>query len=143
MTRYIASVENLQLIMNTLRDKSKNIQFEAFHVFKVCRFSFFHRIPLPHIDQTVIQYVLREQIFVANPHKPPAVASILRKNKDRLLAYLTEFHKDRDGKILVFSPEDMLNTFLFPPLLSRSTIQRECTSSMYLYSSFGAYLSST
>lgn len=35
MTRYIASVENLQIIMNTLRDKSKNIQFEAFHVFKV------------------------------------------------------------------------------------------------------------
>ncbi|KAJ9119355.1 hypothetical protein QFC24_005826 [Naganishia onofrii] len=73
MTRYIASVENLQLIMNTLRDKSKNIQFEAFHVFK---------------------------IFVANPHKPPAVASILRKNKDRLLAYLTEFHKDRDVETL-------------------------------------------
>ncbi len=35
MTRYIASKENLQVVMNTLRDKSKNIQFEAFHVFKV------------------------------------------------------------------------------------------------------------
>ena len=35
MTRYIGSKENLQIIMNTLRDKSKNIQYEAFHVFKV------------------------------------------------------------------------------------------------------------
>lgn len=37
MTRYIASTENLQIIMNTLRDKSRNIQFEAFHVFKASR----------------------------------------------------------------------------------------------------------
>ncbi|KAH8088421.1 putative transcriptional repressor [Filobasidium floriforme] len=72
MTRYIASTENLQIIMNTLRDKSRNIQFEAFHVFKV---------------------------FVANPNKPPAIANILRKNKDKLLAYLREFHKDREDEL--------------------------------------------
>lgn len=35
MTRYISSEENLKMMMNLLRDKSKNIQFEAFHVFKV------------------------------------------------------------------------------------------------------------
>ena len=35
MTRYIASEDNLKMMMNLLRDKSKNIQFEAFHVFKV------------------------------------------------------------------------------------------------------------
>lgn len=35
MTRYIASEANLKMMMNLLRDKSKNIQFEAFHVFKV------------------------------------------------------------------------------------------------------------
>lgn len=35
MTRYIAHEANLKLIMNMLRDKSRNIQFEAFHVFKV------------------------------------------------------------------------------------------------------------
>lgn len=35
MTRYIASEANLKAMMNLLRDKSKNIQFEAFHVFKV------------------------------------------------------------------------------------------------------------
>ena len=36
MTRYIANEANLKMMMNLLRDKSKNIQFEAFHVFKVC-----------------------------------------------------------------------------------------------------------
>ena len=35
MTRYIANDANLKMMMNLLRDKSKNIQFEAFHVFKV------------------------------------------------------------------------------------------------------------
>ena len=35
MTRYISNEKNLKLMMNMLREKSKNIQFEAFHVFKV------------------------------------------------------------------------------------------------------------
>jgi len=35
MSRYITNAENLKLMMNLLRDKSRNIQFEAFHVFKV------------------------------------------------------------------------------------------------------------
>lgn len=37
MTKYISKPENLKLMMNLLRDKSRNIQFEAFHVFKVRR----------------------------------------------------------------------------------------------------------
>lgn len=44
MTRYIASEDNLKMMMNLLRDKSKNIQFEAFHVFKVRR-HFLSRCP--------------------------------------------------------------------------------------------------
>lgn len=40
MTRYIANEANLKMMMNLLRDKSKNIQFEAFHVFKVRSFVF-------------------------------------------------------------------------------------------------------
>lgn len=44
MTRYIANDANLKMMMNLLRDKSKNIQFEAFHVFKV-RARFFCRVP--------------------------------------------------------------------------------------------------
>ena len=35
MTKYIESEDNFKVMMNLLRDKSKNIQFEAFHVFKV------------------------------------------------------------------------------------------------------------
>lgn len=35
MTRYISSPDNLKLMMIMLREKSRNIQFEAFHVFKV------------------------------------------------------------------------------------------------------------
>ncbi|KAJ7750386.1 Mo25-like protein [Mycena maculata] len=69
MTKYIADEANLKMIMNLLRDKSKNIQYEAFHVFKV---------------------------FVANPKKPPHVESILRRNKDKLLLFLKNFQPDRE-----------------------------------------------
>ncbi|KAJ1994877.1 conidiophore development protein hyma [Dimargaris cristalligena] len=68
MTRYITYDANLKLVMVLLRDKSKNIQYEAFHVFK---------------------------IFVANPNKSKPVADILRKNKERLLEFLTNFQNDR------------------------------------------------
>ena len=38
MTRYISDAQNLKMMMILLRDNSRNIQFEAFHVFKVrCR----------------------------------------------------------------------------------------------------------
>ena len=70
MTKYIANEANLKMMMNLLRDKSKNIQFEAFHVFKV---------------------------FVANPKKPPQIEGILRRNKDKLLVFLKNFHNDKEG----------------------------------------------
>ena len=35
MTKYISNEKNLKLMMTMLKEKSKNIQFEAFHVFKV------------------------------------------------------------------------------------------------------------
>lgn len=35
MLAYVDSPDHLKLTMNLLRDKSKNIQYEAFHVFKV------------------------------------------------------------------------------------------------------------
>lgn len=74
MTRYISDPNNLKLMMTLLRDKSKNIQFEAFHVFKV---------------------------FVANPNKPKPILDILLKNKGRLISFLTSFQKDR-GKFFLF-----------------------------------------
>lgn len=68
MVAYVGNERYLQIHMNFLRDDSKAIQLEAFHVFK---------------------------IFVANPRKPPRVQQILYKNKDRLLALLQAFSEDR------------------------------------------------
>ncbi|CAG0899334.1 unnamed protein product [Darwinula stevensoni] len=68
MTRYISNPENLKLMMNMLKEKSKNIQFEAFHVFKV---------------------------FVANPNKPKPILDILLRNQDKLVEFLSKFHTDR------------------------------------------------
>jgi calcium binding protein 39 len=74
MTRYISDQSNLKLMMTLLRDKSRNIQFEAFHVFKV---------------------------FVANPNKPPPILHILVKNRDKLVAFLNNFHNDK-GMLYVY-----------------------------------------
>ncbi|KAF0292222.1 Protein Mo25 [Amphibalanus amphitrite] len=68
MTKYISSPDNLKLMMNMLRERSRNIQFEAFHVFKV---------------------------FVANPNKPKPILDILIRNQERLVDFLTRFHTDR------------------------------------------------
>lgn len=35
------------------------------------------------------------QVFVANPHKPPAIVDILVNNRGKLLKYLEDFHTDR------------------------------------------------
>eukprot|EP01113_Clastostelium_recurvatum_P004692 TRINITY_DN1206_c0_g1_i1.p1 TRINITY_DN1206_c0_g1~~TRINITY_DN1206_c0_g1_i1.p1 ORF type:complete len:329 (+),score=101.27 TRINITY_DN1206_c0_g1_i1:95-1081(+) len=69
MTRYISSASNLKLMMNLLRDKSRSIQFEAFHVFKV---------------------------FVANPNKTQPILEILQMNKERLITFLNNFHNDKE-----------------------------------------------
>lgn len=68
MTRFVAVAENLKIIMILLRDKSRNIQFEAFHVFKV---------------------------FVANPKKSKSVKDILTKNKEKISVFLENFQVDR------------------------------------------------
>lgn len=51
-----------------LKEKSRNIQFEAFHVFKV---------------------------FVANPNKPRPIAEILLRNREKLVEFLLQFHTER------------------------------------------------
>ncbi|UYV73185.1 CAB39L [Cordylochernes scorpioides] len=68
MTRYISNPDNLKLMMNMLKEKSRNIQFEAFHVFKV---------------------------FVANPNKPKPILDILLRNRDKLVDFLSNFHTER------------------------------------------------
>lgn len=69
MMKYVQEVDNLCLMMDLLRDQSRSIQFEAFHVFKV---------------------------FVANPNKTLPITTILVNNKDKLLNYLADFHTDKD-----------------------------------------------
>jgi len=68
MRKYISDADNLRLMMNMLRDGSRNIEFEAFHVFKV---------------------------FVANPEKPPIITGILLKNQKKLHDFLMNFQADR------------------------------------------------
>lgn len=36
MMKYVSDVQNLMQMMNMLKDTSRSIQYEAFHVFKVC-----------------------------------------------------------------------------------------------------------
>eukprot|EP00611_Tribonema_gayanum_P003087 TRINITY_DN12413_c0_g1_i4.p1 TRINITY_DN12413_c0_g1~~TRINITY_DN12413_c0_g1_i4.p1 ORF type:complete len:329 (+),score=137.67 TRINITY_DN12413_c0_g1_i4:121-1107(+) len=71
MMRYICNRDNLKKMMMLLRDKSPNIQYEAFHVFKV---------------------------FVANPKKPPEITRILVANRAKLITYLENFHNDKDDE---------------------------------------------
>ena len=68
MKRYISNPDNLKCMMTMLKEKSRNIQFEAFHVFKV---------------------------FVANPDKPRPILEILLRNQDKLVEFLTRFHNER------------------------------------------------
>ncbi|KAG2407053.1 putative MO25-like protein [Vigna angularis] len=61
MTQYVSSRDNLRILMNLLRESSKSIQIEAFHVFK---------------------------LFVANQKKPADIISILVANRSKLLRLL-------------------------------------------------------
>ena len=66
MMRYITNKKYLKITMNLLRDASDQIQFEAFHLFKV---------------------------FVLNPKRSPEVTRVLskRQNKKALVEFLTTF----------------------------------------------------
>ncbi|KAH7404861.1 hypothetical protein KP509_15G047500 [Ceratopteris richardii] len=68
MMRYVSSKDNLKILMDLLREPSKNIQVESFHVFK---------------------------IFVANANKPPEIVSILLKNRNKLLRFFSDFKTDK------------------------------------------------
>ena len=54
--------------MNLLRETSKNVQFEAFQVFK---------------------------IFVANPDRAKGINDILLRNRNKLVNFLTNFLEER------------------------------------------------
>ncbi|GAB2279834.1 hypothetical protein Dimus_014473 [Dionaea muscipula] len=71
MMRYVSSKDNLRILMNLLRESSKSIQIEAFHVFK---------------------------LFAANQHKPHDIASVLVANQSKLLRFLGNFKLDKEDE---------------------------------------------
>ncbi len=83
MMKFINSPDNLKIMMNLLRGKTKAIQLEAFHVFK---------------------------IFVANPKKSPPVIDILVRNKKKLIEFLQKFQKDKDDDQFNEEKNTLLNT---------------------------------
>ncbi|KAK9715092.1 hypothetical protein RND81_06G143200 [Saponaria officinalis] len=71
MTKYVSSMDNLRILMNLLRESSKTIQIQAFHVFK---------------------------LFVANQNKPADIANVLVANKSKLLRVLGELKTDKEDE---------------------------------------------
>lgn len=71
MMRFIGDVANLRLMMTLLKDNTKSIQYEAFHVFKV---------------------------FVANPNKPEAIVKTLKRNREKILKFLHDFDTGKEDE---------------------------------------------
>ncbi|KAK4341890.1 hypothetical protein RND71_037706 [Anisodus tanguticus] len=71
MTRYVSSKDNLRILMNLLREASKNIQLDAFHVFK---------------------------LFVANRNKPSDIINIIVANRSKLLRFFASFKIDKEDE---------------------------------------------
>ncbi|KAI9986902.1 hypothetical protein PInf_025871 [Phytophthora infestans] len=87
MQRYVASRNNLKQIMLLLREPSEALRMDAFHVFK---------------------------IFVANPNKSTEVEQLLVRNREKLLAFVSDFGKAKSSRdflqersLLVFALERM------------------------------------
>ncbi|KAL6315123.1 hypothetical protein AAG906_035331 [Vitis piasezkii] len=71
MVRYVSSKDNMRILMNLLREPSKTIQIEAFHVFK---------------------------LFVANKNKPDDIINILVANRTKLLFFFSNFKIDGENE---------------------------------------------
>ncbi|RLN72438.1 hypothetical protein BBJ28_00010743 [Nothophytophthora sp. Chile5] len=87
MQRYIASRNNLKLVMLLLREPSEALRMDAFHVFK---------------------------IFVANPNKSHEVEQLLVRNREKLLTFVSDFGKaesnhdfHQEKSLLVFALQRM------------------------------------
>lgn len=79
--RYVSDETNLMKAMQRLRDETRGIQFEAFHVFKA---------------------------FALSPARGKTVAAMLYANKDKLVKFFSDFHNDKDGQDEVFAHERSL-----------------------------------
>ncbi|KAL2248691.1 UNVERIFIED_CONTAM: putative MO25-like protein [Sesamum indicum] len=70
-TNYITRRNNLRILMNLLRESSKSIQIEAFHVFK---------------------------LFTANQHKPSDIVGILVTNRIKLIRLFADFKTNKEDE---------------------------------------------
>lgn len=70
LLQYVGEAENLKITMNALRDKSKSIQLEAFHIFK---------------------------LFLFASTMSCAVREILENNQQRLISFVSNFCSDKLG----------------------------------------------
>jgi calcium binding protein 39 len=108
MVSYVGDDRHLRVIMNLLRDRSRTLQYEAFHLFK---------------------------LFVANPNKPVRVQKILAKNQLKLVELLSslqsitpddeQFVKDR--KCVIGKIQALGTTYTpgFPVTLTLSAVKLE------------------
>ncbi|PHT59466.1 hypothetical protein CQW23_01829, partial [Capsicum baccatum] len=71
MTCYVGSKDNLRILMNLLREASKNTQLDAFHAFK---------------------------LFVANRNKPTDIINIIMVNRSKLLHFFASFKVDKENE---------------------------------------------
>ncbi|CAK9182018.1 unnamed protein product [Ilex paraguariensis] len=71
MMRYVSSLDNMKMVMNLLKESSKNIQLEAFNLFK---------------------------LFAANPNKPPEIVNVLVANRTKLLQFFGGFSFDKEDE---------------------------------------------
>ncbi|CAA7039647.1 unnamed protein product [Microthlaspi erraticum] len=69
MVKYVSSLDNLRIMMNLMREPTKNIQLEAFHVFK---------------------------LFVANEEKPEDIVAILVANRIKILRLFAELKPEKE-----------------------------------------------
>ncbi|TIB70057.1 hypothetical protein E3P77_00013 [Wallemia ichthyophaga] len=53
-----------------------------------------------------------DRVFVANPKKAPTIAAILRRNREKLIVFLKEFHNDKDDEVFTVSLSLDTNTTL-------------------------------
>ncbi|KAL0645090.1 hypothetical protein Bca4012_043381 [Brassica carinata] len=71
MVRYVSSLDHLRIMMNLLREPTKNIQLEAFHIFK---------------------------LFVANERKPEDIVAILVANRNKILRLFADLKPEKEDE---------------------------------------------
>lgn len=85
------------------QDSSKNIQIEAFHVFKVCMYNSLDIFLSTKVCLNSFgYYCILSQLFAANKNKPPEVVNILVTNRSKLLRFFAGFKIDK-GTIPAFN----------------------------------------